>query len=52
MMEACVNCRKIVEKATKDKIFEELREFIKDPDNYYVIINPNTQFYKLEKINK
>lgn len=49
MMKACINCRKIDKKA-KDKIFKEIQEFIKDPNNYYVIINPTTSFYKFEKI--
>jgi len=52
IMESCIKCRKSLEISVKDKVFEEIREFIKDPNNFYVIINPITGFYKFEKIKK
>ena len=51
-MKACVECRTKANKKSKvikDEIFKEIREFLKDPDSYYVTIDPQTKFYKFTK---
>ena len=52
-MEACFECRKVSEeklKKTKEKIFKQLREFLINPNNFNVRINPITEFYQLERM--
>ena len=51
-IEACVKCRKKMKEYNKKKVFKEILEFMKNPREYYVLINPETLFYKFEKIEK
>ncbi|KKN90894.1 hypothetical protein LCGC14_0224780 [marine sediment metagenome] len=49
-MESCIKCRKKDVKTVKKEILDEIKNFLKDPNNYYVKFNPITKFYKFEKI--
>lgn len=49
-IEACYNCRNHIEEVSKEKIRKEIQAFLKTPNNYYVVYNTATGFYKFELI--
>ena len=49
-MEACIQCRKNQMKIKKEEVFKEIKAFMKNPEKYYIVINPTTGFYKFEEI--
>ncbi len=49
ILEACSKCHKVNTKL-KEEIFDEIKSFLKDPNNFHVRINPTTKFYKFERI--
>lgn len=50
MLEACAKCHYTQEENTKEEIIKEIKDFLKNPDNFYVKFNPITGFYKFEMI--
>ena len=53
-MERCIDCRNEnkpkISKEQKKKVVKEIKEFLKDPNNFYVYVHPDTLFYKFKRI--
>lgn len=49
-MEVCIKCQRNQKEFSKYKINKEIQDFLKEPEKYRVIYNPQTGFYKFEEI--
>ena len=49
-MEDCLECQKNKKKYTKKEIIKEIKAFLKNPNNFYVIFDSKNGFYKFEEV--